>query len=324
MCRVTFMVTLIKETAEGSLISSIQRFGKTASLLLLSTPCQTFELPDVEGLIGYQLANECAVVIGDPLCSSQDMPKMTEGFLAHCRKLGHSIVYLLVSETFAHSSNGCKALLQAGDELVLDPPKFQLKQKLRWKIHQAEQHGVTIKEYDPSMENQLKETMKKWSQGKHGPQIYLGTLDFFEGYGDRRIFYAVQEGKVIGFVTILYLAPKEGWVVTSLLALHGAPVGVTEALMNHVLTTLTEEHCHFLCLGFVADCKIGEMTGISTFSQSLIRGAYSLALKFFHLDAKRIYFNKYHPTYHPTYLLCSDKLGIKELLAIKKTLNVKL
>lgn len=320
------MATLLQETEfKNELISAIGRFGKPASLMHLCSPSCTFHLPNVDGLIGYQLASNVAVAIGDPLCSVEEVPKLTKAFLEYCRKAGHSNIFLLTSEAFSHLDT-FKTRIQAGEEVILDPTEFQMKQKLRWKIHQAEQHGVNIKEYtiNSSLENQLKETMQEWLKKKHGPQIYLGTFGFFEEYGEKRIFFAEKKGKVLGLVTILYLPPLDGWVVTSLIALPEAPIGVTEALMNRVLTTLTEERCHFLCLGFVAAPEVGEITGLSPLSKWLIRRTYRLARNLFHLDAKRIYFNKYHPNYHPTYILASDKLGIKELLAIKKTLNVKL
>lgn len=328
------MATLIQEMSkfeekDAELISSINRFGNPTSLLLLNSACRTFHLSEINGMIGYQLIGNCAVVIGDPLCSAQDIPKLTQAFDADCRKEGRSVVYLLASESFAHSEihHTCHTLLQVGDKLILDPTKFKMKQKLRWKMHQSIEHGVTIKEYDqynPKIENHLKETMQKWQSEKHGPQIYLGTLDLFEDYGNKRIFFAEHEGEIVGILMVLYLAATDGWVLTSLLALKGSPIGVTEHLMSHVLSALTEENCHYLCLGFVSAANVGEMEGISSFSQSLIQWTYGLSRWLFHLDAKRIYFNKYHPTYYPAYILCSDKLGLKELLAIKTTLNVKL
>lgn len=327
------MATLIKETAqfegnEDHLISAICCCGSPTSLLLLSSPCQTFEIPGVTGLIGYQLAQNCAVVLGDPLCPPNNIPKLTETFHAYCRNKGYSVVYLLVSHSFAQSSihQTCQTLLQVGDQLTLDPTQFKMKQKLRWKVHQSMHHGVMIQEYthfNPTIENQLKETMKTWLKGKQGPQIYLGTLDLFEKYENRRIFFAEQDGKVIGIAIILYLASQNGWVITSLLALPEAPVGVTEHLMSQIFTTMTDEDCHFLCLGFVAS-GVGEMTGISPFSQMLIQWTYRVLSWVFHLDAKKTYFNKYHPNYSPTYILCADKLGINELLSIKKILNVRL
>lgn len=316
------MTTLIKESTQ--LEKMIDRFGTPAALLLLNSPHLIFQHPEVEGLIGYQIAGNCAVVIGDPLCSPEDAPKLSKAFNAHCKKTDLPVVYLLASEPFAHSAHGCKTLLQVGDQLVLDPTQFQAKQKLRWKIHQSEQHGVFVKEYDhPQIEDQLKETMQKWREGKQGPQIYLETFDFFEGYEKKRIFIAEHQGKMIGILMLLYLGPAQGWVVTSLFALPDAPVGVTEHLMSHAIQILAEENCRYLCLGF-ASSGVGEMIGISPLTQSLISCIYALSSWLFHLDAKMEYFNKYHPTYYPTYILCSENIGIKELLAIKTILNVKL
>ncbi len=94
--------------------------------------------------------------------------------------------------------------------------------------------------------------------------------------------------------------------------------------MSSVIQILAEEKCPFLSLGVVAGPELGEIRGLSRLSNGFVQGIYWLVQKFFHLDSKKIYLNKFQPDSRKTHLLFSDSLGFKDLMALKKVLNVKL
>jgi len=321
-------MTNFKITDE-QLASSVKRLGNPGSTALLHSPCCIFCIPQVDGIVGYQLIRNCAVVFGDPVCLPQDIAELTQAFHLYCKESNWTIVYLLASDSFAHWAihNVCHTLIQAGEELILDPTSFQKKQNIRWKINQSLNHGVVIKEYqnfDPSLENQMKNTIEAWLKARHGAQIHLGKPDFFLRHANKRIFYALKEEKVIGFLGLLPIDRFQGWVMTTFLATSDAPVGTTEYLISCVLEALTSENCHFLCLGAASGAKLGEIVGLNTFSRFFVHLIFKISKKLFRLDAKQIYLNKYYPYVVPTYVLCSGKLSFSELIAIKQTLNVKL
>lgn len=324
------MKTCQEKTAEfqntdEELASIVKRLGNPVSTILRDSSYRLFSIPHLDGIVGYQLFGNCAVVIGDPICLPQDIAELTQAFHLHCQKNSWKIVYFLASDSFAHwaLNNGCHTLIQVGEELILDPTSFQKKQKIRWKINQSLHHGVVVKEYkdfDPSLENQMKSTIDTWLKAKHGPQISLGRLN--ASYENKRIFYALQEDKIVGLLALSPIDQFHGWVVSFFLALD-TPVGITEHLMSSTFSILADENCHFLCLGAVAGFKLGEIKGLNVFSKFLARLIFRISRWLFHLDARKKYLNKYHPYLWPTYILTSEKLSINELLAIKKTLNVR-
>ncbi len=322
--------TLQENGNEKLLISKVKRLGNPISILLLNSDCKIFTVPGIDGCVGYQLVGNCAVVIGDPLCLKEQVSKLIDSFHAYCKEQNWTTVYFLASEAFAHYATGqhlCCSLLQIGSQLNIDPTKFHLKQKLRWKINHSLKAGVIIKEHreqDHSMDDQMKAAMKTWQESKHGFQIYLGSFDLYANYKEKRIFYALEEGKIIGILTMIRLDHFQGWAITSFLALPNTPAGITEHLMCHVFTILSAENCRFLCLGFISGMKIGETAGLNPFSTFFAKLVFTLSRWLFHLDEKSIYLKKYSPTLSKTYILCDDKIGISELLAIKNTLKVKL
>lgn len=311
------------------LASIVKRLGNPESTTLLYSNCKVFQIPQVDGVIGYHQIRNCAVVIGNPICLPQDIAELTQAFHRYCQASGLKTLYLLAYHDFADwaINNGCRTSIEIGSELSINPTNFQKKQKLRWKINQSIQQGVKVseyKEYDPLLEKQMKHTVDTWLKQRRGPQIHLGNIDFFNHDTEKRVFYAQQNDKIIGVLILTPVDRFQGWVVSSYLATSDAPVGTTENLMCSAFDSLASENCHFLCLGAVSGSKLGEIIGLGSFGKTMADFIFKTSKWFFKLDAKAIYLNKYHPYLRSTFLLCRDKLSITELLAIKHVLNVKL
>lgn len=317
------------EHSAKEVASIIKRLGHPVSTILLDSPCCFFQTPEVEGVIGYQLVKNCAVVLGDPICLPENLNQLTSAFQNYCKELKVKVIYFLVSHSFAHwaMNNGCNTAIQTGEELIIDPTAYQKQQKLRWKVKQAIKQGVVIKEcnhFDPSMENEIKKTINTWLKEKKGPQIHLGDLSYFATGNENRIFYAMQNHKMMGLLKLSPIDRFEGWALSFSLTLTEAPVGTSEHLMCSAFDTLARENCHFLCLGAIAGLKLGEMIGLSSFERFLANVIFKFSKSFFKLDAKKIYLFKYQPSLFPTYFLTSGKLTFNDLMAIKEVLNVRL
>lgn len=309
-------------------VALIRRLGTPLSTIILDTPCHIFTLPHMDGVVGYRLFDDCAVAIGDPICLPQNRTEFAQAFHSHCQKNNWKIVYFLASDSFAHEEiqNGCQTLIHVADELVLDPTSFQKGNKIRWKVSQSLRHGIVIKEYqnfDSLLETQMKNIINAWLKEKQGPQIYLGNLKLFTNQdNDKRIFYALQKDKIVGLLTLSRIDHFQGWVVNSFLSLDKT-LPITEHLMTSAIDILANEDCHFLCLGIASRSKLGEIMGLNVFSKFIAHFIFTISNWLFRLDRRKTYLNKYHPSLGPKYILTSERLGIRELLAIKKTLNVK-
>jgi len=309
--------------------SIIRRYGNPVSTLLLHLPCTFFWHPGIDGVIGYSVFKNCAVVIGDPACSFNDRAALTLAFQEFCKKSHYSMVYLLASKSFAEWAvqNGCRTSMQVGEELILNPTTFQITQKLRWKINQSHNHGVVVKEYhhdDPKLEKAMILASEEWLKTKHGPQLHLGNVTYPVNRTNERIFYAMQNSRVIGLLVLSPLDIFHGWVVTFYFAIKEASVGASECLLSQVFETLGNENCHYVCLGATAGKQIGETVGISHMKKTFIRMVYKTLSWLFRLGSKRRYFAKFHPHSQPTYMLLSRRLNLNDMLAVKQLLDAKL
>ncbi len=315
-------------TEAEPLDSLIRRLGSPESTILIYSASCVFQIPQVDGAIGYQKIGNCAVVIGDPMCQPENIAELTGAFHRYCQECNLKVVYFLVHEDFAHWSinNGCHTLIQVGEELSINPMTFHKRHKLQGKVNHASRHGVVVKEYknhDPALESQIKSTAEAWVKGRHGPQIHLGHIDFFSD-ADHRIFYAQENDRIVGLLLLSPLDSIPGWVVCFHLVVLDAPTGTTECLMCSTFDILASENSHYLCLGIACGSKLGEVRGLSLISKLLAGFIFKVAGSIFRLNARAVYLSKYHPQSAPTFLVSRDKLSLTELFALKKLLNVKL
>ena len=62
----------------------ISRWGNAASIALLDPSCNIFSVPHLEGIIGYRIASQYAIVFGDPVCEQKVIKDLLSSFHEHC------------------------------------------------------------------------------------------------------------------------------------------------------------------------------------------------------------------------------------------------
>ena len=161
-----------------------------------------FSTPKVDGIIGYRLESNCALVFGDPLCAWQDLPLLVDTFHQQFTNQGKTIIYLLASEqfkTWAQEKNYVHTALSMGNEIILDPKidpqsiKGKHASTLRNQYSQMVRAQITVKEYvenDTMLEQTMKQVGSQWLENRSGPQTSLLSIDIFSDRSNKRLFYA--------------------------------------------------------------------------------------------------------------------------------------
>lgn len=315
--------------------SLISRLGTPPNINLLDSHYKTFKIPDIEGFIGYRIESEHAIVLGDPVCTKDDMPALVFAFNDHCQKMGWRIIYVAASEQFSHwalENKTCRASFQFGEEFVVDPANDPTQgrkgEKLRWKMHKAIESGIVIKEYrghEPNLEKELKIAADNWLKARKGPQVFLSEVDIFSSRYGKRWFYASLNDAIVGIVIINRLETNNGAVLNMLMPMPNAPVGTSECLMMTVIEKLRIENCNFFCLGATTVDSIKDVVGLSHWSALVCRGGFKIANWYFGLRNRKHFLKKFFPYTHPYYILFShSKVGLTELMALKKSMNISL
>jgi lysylphosphatidylglycerol synthetase-like protein (DUF2156 family) len=324
-------MTKAKEMSRSEIAECIKRWGCSASIALFDPACKIFTLPNTEGLIGYHIESSCIVVFGDPVCPPGSTFKLTEGFHQFCHDHGKSVIYLTASERFSQwaMEHVCHALLEVEEELILDPSSYPKTGSNGRLLHKKMNHAihahVSVKEYlgqDEKIEKAIEKAGSEWLNARKGPQIFLSHASVFEDRIGRRWFYAEQGDKIVGALLLNRLDIRQGWLLYLLMVMPDAPGGTSEYLILSALDMLAAEQCHSFSFGASAAEQLGQIVGLDKFSSWIARTIFKASKRIFHLDNRRKFWKKFEPHNERSFILFSKpRIGIKEILAVMRTLN---
>lgn len=326
----------IKESTREHIVNLVRQFGDVTTDAILDPSCQIFTIPDVEGLIGYQVAGSHAVVLGDPVCALQEKAKLANAFHDYCKKQGFHITYFIVSEEFAKwlTQNLCSISIEYGEKILLDPldnPKNKTGPKgslVRRKTKRALKEGVSVEEYkvhNPELEWKIEQVGVSWLKNRRGPQIHISHARLFNDGNGKRWFYAKKNDHIVGILLLNKLSTKNGWLLNHVMVTPDASVGTTELLVTTALETVKKEGYSYVTAGVIPGEKLGEIVGLKSLSASFARLIFSTAQWIFHLDGHREFWGKFQPEKEKSFLVFSQKhISINSLKALMKVLNVTL
>jgi lysylphosphatidylglycerol synthetase-like protein (DUF2156 family) len=129
------------------------------------------------GLVNYRRVGNVAVVLGDPVCSSEAFEQVTQSFLDFCaHQKWHVAFYQAASEHVAAYRAGHLHAFKMGEEAMLYPQTFTLQgsamANVRISSRRAERDGVTLHWYQgvPPTEvmQQLEQASRTWLEYKAG------------------------------------------------------------------------------------------------------------------------------------------------------------
>jgi len=317
------------------IIESVRKWGGDNTDAILDPKCKIFKSPTIEGLIGYRLASNSAVVIGDPVCAAKDKGPLATEFHTYCEKNKHQVIYISASEEFAFWANQqiCPLSIEWGEKLYLDPHNNPYNNKgskgslVRRKVKQAIREGTEILEYlpdDPKLEAAIEEVGVKWLASRDKPQVHISNVHLFNDRLGKRWIYAKRSEKIVGVVILNQLQAQEGWLMNHLMLTPEASNGTPELLVFSALEILEKEGCHFVTFGATPVPELRKIFGMGWISASLTRFIYRVANKVFHLDGLKMFWGKFQPESKRSYLLFSrKKITPRTLGALMNALNVR-
>lgn len=316
------------------LVEMVRRWGGLASDAILDPACHYYSDPNFDGFIGYRFDGQAAVALGDPVCPSGNTDALVSSFHRHCRGKGWRCLYISTSEEFARwaIARECSALIKFGDEFYLDPhcdPRSKTGTHgslVRRKVRHAQHEGVVVEEYtiaDEKMEEAIDQVGARWLESRKGPQIHISHMRLFNDKQGKRWFYAKRGDQIIGTAVLNRLEKNDGWLLNHIIFTPDAPGGTPELLVVEALEAAAKTGSHYVTFGNSTTSQLGETIGLGTFSTYLARWGFKAANKIFHLAGHKMFWDKFNPESRPSFLLFTEpKIGFKELLALKKALNV--
>lgn len=325
-------ITQLPLDQRKQVVKQVRLWGDLNTDAILDSTCKIFSVPTIEGFIGYRIEGHCAVVFGHPVCSAEDQEKLLDAFRHHCDELKLPIIYAILSEKLAasHIVHHQRISIQFGHKLILRPNDDPLKKTgskatlVRKKVKHALNEGTVIEEYtnhDATLEKEMEEIGNFWLNARHGPQVFIAHLHFFNDREGKRWFYAKHNDKIVGFLILNKVQASSGWLLNNLIISPKAPHGSSELLVTSTLKTLENEASNTVIVGPVTTTQIHHIDGLGTFSSWLVRIIFKAVVKIFRLDGQRVFWEKFQPELEPSYIIF-DKINFKTLKALMRAMNV--
>ena len=139
-----------------------------------------FRVPDGEGLVNYQLTNNTAIVLGDPICAPEAYEQVTRSFLNFCALHHWRVAFYQASPEHLATYRALKLhTFKMGEEAIIHPQTFTLSgsalANVRTSCRRAEREGVRVQWHEgvppPEVMQQLEYISKAWLEGKAGKQV---------------------------------------------------------------------------------------------------------------------------------------------------------
>ncbi len=310
----------------------LETWGGVTSTVALDPACSLFHTPAIDGVIAYREGHHCVAVIGDVMSAPHDQLPLVEAFKKFCDEQDKGIVYINISEPFAHTLFDKKYIHFAaamGKDIVLNPaidPRLapgRHAYTLRKNHNAATRQGLTVHEYKENemhLHDEMERVKLLWLGNRKGPQATLASqIDLFTYRSNKRHFYVLKDDEVIGVLMLNKV--RQGWVIYLAMLNPTAPAITSDILFLHALDILREEGASFLSMGIPsATCEL--MLTKNKFHAWIIEQSYPIAAKFLNLKNKERYWEKFNPQKNHVFIGSSrDKIGLNEIITVMKVFN---
>lgn len=316
-------------------IELVRKWGSSNADAVLDSECLAFSLAEIDGFIGYKLAQNNAIVFGEPIASPNDQKKLALAFQEYSNQHNYNVIYVAASETFAKWAlqNISKAAAQFGMELFFDPHNNPIDftgnhaSLVRRKVRHAQKENTVVKEY-LGQDNQLEEKMlhvgSEWLKSRTGPQIHISKVSIFENGIGKRWFYAQKDNAIVAVVTLNQLQSERGYLLNHLMITPDAPHGTPELLFTSVLAKLKDEGCSYVTVGAVPAKKLDVITGFSSIVSWMAKCVFKVITSMYGLQGRSKFWEKFHPQSKPSFILFSSHIiGLNTIKSVIKALNGK-
>lgn len=292
------------------------QYGHVSHMGVLDPSYRFFVNSARTGALSYKLQNQVAIVTGDPLCDPAIFGHILHEFKAYRKRRRWGIVIMGASEIFMkYARQRGWTAMEFGVERVLNPMDNDVLMERRGKriitqnkhLLDPKKGGISLGVYtpsvrtDPILQRELTEVYDSWrhmrsktARGKS--QAFITIYDPF-CLPDLMIFIYARgaNGAAMGFAALRRIRDSRAYHLDPCVAAPWSPKGVSELLTYTSMTLLNQMNISSLSFGYEPLQSLGEMTGISSRIQKVIRHVHHYTFRRLPLAGKKAYHDKFRP-----------------------------
>lgn len=278
-------------------LALIKRFGWNATSFQALEPGMRYWFSvDPEACVAYVDTGAAWVAAGAPITASEDLAEAARLFVTAAAERNRRVVFFATERRFA-ALPGLESA-QVGEQATWDPSAWPevlaQSRSLREQLRRARARGVRVRpaaaeELEPGsyLRGAIQQLVAGWLSSRSLPPMgFLVHLDLFSHVAERRIFVADVEGRLVGFLSMVPVFARGGWLLEDLLRSGAAPNGTSEALVDAAMRAAAEGGSRYATLG---------MTPLSGTVGRWLRLARRLGSRFYSFRGLRAFRQKFRP-----------------------------
>ncbi len=282
-----------------------------------------------DALVGFVESAAYRVVAGSPVCPVERLAEVVEEFEAETHAARLWSCYFAADERLASvlAERGPQDRILLGAQPWWDPAGWPAivagKASLRAQLNRARNKGVRVESWDPlraTGEARLERCLAEWLSTRGLPPLhFLVETETLERLYDRRIFVALRDGEVLGFLVASPVPQRQGWLVEQNLRGLQAPNGTSELLLDAAMRDLAEGGASWVTLGLSPLSRRAELTQSEQgWLLLLLVWVRAHGQRFYNFDGLDAYKAKFQPHgWEPIYAITSERsVGLGTLYAI--------
>ncbi|WP_159433195.1 bifunctional lysylphosphatidylglycerol flippase/synthetase MprF [Clostridium cavendishii] len=294
------------------------------SAINLENNRQYFFAQGYDGVIGYVLVNNMAMVVGDPICDFTKMEDILLEFKEYCFNRSLSSCFCQISSKYRNvfEKVGFK-LQECGKEAIIDLNTYNISDSIIGFNDKVDKLEIKITEYKPAIkhdkyiEDQIYDISDEWLKMKGSNELSFmrGTISFDYPFEKRYFIAKTIDDKVLGIVVCLPYKFKNGYFIDMVRECKDAPYGIRENLVIEICKILKEEKVKEVSLGLApfVDIEYKDNTE-STFLYKAFKFIYKKMNSIYDFKELYDYKKKYNPSlWESRYIAVSSEISIPSL-----------
>jgi lysyl-tRNA synthetase class 2 len=280
-----------------------------------------FFSPTRRSFVAYKVVGGCALVSGDPVGDSAEVPQLLAEFQRVCHTRGWRLALLSASSDSlpAARSLGMRAI-KIGDEAVVRPDEFSLEgraiRKVRQSVTRLEREGYRFRVVAAGdVDRPLREELERVSAAWRGSNVERGfSMAMDDQFREPETFFAIAErGSTVG--GFLHVVPSgRGLSLGAMRRSRDTPNGLMEYLIVELLGWARDRGAEEISLNFCVFADLLAQTPRNKL-QSVARATLRVGDRVFQLERLLTFSRKFAPEWRPRYL-CVERLSDLPLVGV--------
>lgn len=313
----------LEEPAHARALALLKRYGwNSTSFQCLEPGFAYWFSPEGDACVAYVDTRSAWVAAGAPIAHDSRLRAVAEAFIEAARSSGRRACFFATERRFLRAAP--VAALLIGEQPVWDPLSWeetlQTSRSLREQLRRARAKGVSVRGLAPEAlteeehprRRSLDRLIDRWLESRRLPPMgFLVQVYPFTFPHERRFFVAELDGRMVGFLAMVPVYARGGWLLEDLLRDADAPNGTAELLIDAAMRAAAEQGSRYATLGLAP--LAGQVSG-------WLRAARRIGGRFYNFEGLRAFKARLRPhRWEPIYV--AFPRGQSELLTIYDTLS---